>query len=50
MKVNGLEGLTILLRRLCYPNRLFDLVKLFGRDISSLSRICNWMLDWIFNN
>ena len=30
IKWTGEEGLCILLRRLCYPNRLADLVPLFG--------------------
>ena len=33
----GMEALMILLRRLAYPNRLSDLVQLFGRRKSELS-------------
>jgi len=44
----GLEGLCILLRRLAYPNRLFDLVRIFHRDISSLSRIIYWTLNFVY--
>ncbi len=43
----GIEGMCILLRRFCYPNRLTDLVKLFKRDATVLSRICNWMTKFI---
>ena len=37
----GMEALMILLRRLVYPNRLCDLVPLFGRSESELSLIFN---------
>ena len=46
----GLEGLCILLRRLSYPNRLYDLVKTFQRDVSALSRIILWTLNFIYEN
>ena len=39
--VTGMEGLLILLRRLTYPNRLCDLVKIFGHSQSELSLILN---------
>jgi len=45
----GQEGLCILLRRLSYPNRLTDLSKLFYRDATTISRIFNAMLKYIFN-
>ena len=35
----GMEALMIMLRRLTYPNRLCDLVALFGRKESELSMI-----------
>ena len=37
----GMEALMVLLRRLSYPNRLCDLVQLFGRSQSELSFIFN---------
>ena len=37
----GMEALMILLRRLAYPNRLGDLVKIFGRTKPELSLIFN---------
>ena len=40
-KATGMEALMILLRRLSYPNRLSDLVQLFGRSQSELSLIFN---------
>lgn len=46
----GIEGLCILLRRLAYPNRLFDLVTLFGLSIPYLSVIVNEVMKIIFNN
>ena len=44
----GEEGLCILLRRLAYPNRLCELVSLFGRHQTELSVIINVMLHEIF--
>ena len=44
LRWSGTEGLCILLRRLCYPNRLCDLVPLFGRHETELSVIVNVML------
>jgi hypothetical protein len=46
----GVEGLCILLRRLCYPNRLSDLVPMFHRDPGTISRIFNWMVNLIYNS
>ena len=43
----GDEGLCILLRRLTYPNRLCDLVPLFGRHQTELSVIINITLNEI---
>ena len=43
------EGLCILLRRLCYPNRLADLVPLFGRHRTELSHIINEMCNEIYH-
>ena len=40
-KVAGIEALMILLRRLAYPNRLSDLVTIFGRSEPELSLIFN---------
>ena len=33
---SGLDGLCLVLRRLSYPNRLFDLVPIFGRSVQEL--------------
>jgi len=40
----GMEALMILLRRVAYPNRWFDLVSLFGRSTSELSLIFHKVL------
>ena len=40
----GMEALMILLRRLSYPNRLSDLVQLFGRRKSELSLVFNMVM------
>ena len=40
-KATGLEALAVMLRRLAYPNRLCDLVPIFGRRESELSIIFN---------
>ena len=42
---SGAEGLCILLRRLAYPNRLCDLVPMFGQHCTELSVIINVMLN-----
>lgn len=44
-----LEGLCMLLRRLAYPNRLTDMVQMFGRSKSELSMVINSALDFVFN-
>ena len=40
-KATGIEALMIMLRRLAYPNRLCDLVPIFGRTKYELSLIFN---------
>ena len=40
----GMEALMILLRRFTYPNRLCDLVSLFGRSTSELGLIFHKVL------
>ena len=40
-KASGMEALLIMLRRLTYPNRWCDLVRLFGRAEPELSVIFN---------
>lgn len=45
--VPGDEALCILLRRLAYPNRLFDLEGIFGRHSSTLSSVANIIMGHI---
>ena len=47
---SGLEALCILLRRLAYPNRLVDLLPVFGRSKEELSMICNEALSHVYDN
>ncbi|XP_062571196.1 uncharacterized protein LOC134233231 [Saccostrea cucullata] len=44
---SGTEGLSILIRRLAYPNRLQDLSHIFGRSTAELSYIFNTVLNFI---
>ena len=44
IKWSGIEGLCAVLRRLAYPNRLLDIVPLFGRHKTELSVIINKMV------
>ena len=43
---SGMEGFLVLLRRLCYPNRLDNLCREFGSSKAALSLIFNKMLVW----
>eukprot|EP00117_Sycon_ciliatum_P040717 scpid79393/ scgid29877/ len=45
---SGIEGLCVLLRRLCYPNRLCDLEHFFGRPSSTLSIISNCVCLFVY--
>ena len=44
--VSGLEGLCILLRRLCYPCRYSDMIPRFGLPVPVLSMVSNDVLDF----
>ena len=46
---DGIEGFCILLRRLAYPCRYFDLIQRFARPIPELSLIANTVLEWIYD-
>ena len=48
-KVQDVESLCISLRRLTNPDRLSDLVHMFGRSVCELSRICNTVLSAIYD-
>ena len=43
-RVTSLDALCICLRRLSYPNRLIDLMAIFGNSEGSLSRIFNFLI------
>nr|CAH7713338.1 unnamed protein product [Callosobruchus chinensis] len=46
---NGVEGLCIFLRRLAYPNRLYDLERIFNRSSSAVSEIISYVNRHIYN-
>ena len=45
----GLEALCILLNRLAYPCRYFDMIQRFGRPVPELCMISNQIIDLIFD-
>ena len=47
--VAGLDALCVVLRRLAYPNKLVDLVPIFGRAKEEISIIFNTTIDIIYN-
>lgn len=47
---NGLEGLCMLLKRLAYPCRYFDMISTFARPVPELCMITNTVLDWMHDN
>lgn len=46
---DGLEGLCLLLKRLAYPCRYFDLMYFFARPLPEICMIFNTALDWIYS-
>ena len=46
----GLEALCILLKRLAYPVRYWDMVPRFGRSVPDLCKIYHLMLNHIYDN
>jgi hypothetical protein len=50
VKVSATEGLCIVLRRFAYPNRLSDLVEIFGCSVSAISSIVDTVVDHLFVN
>lgn len=48
-KISGEEAFIIFLCRLAYPNRLSHLVPVFGRSESYISRVVNFILDFLYN-
>ncbi len=49
LRWDAIEGLCLLLRHLCYPNRLVDIVPSFRRSVSECSIIVNYMLTEILS-
>jgi len=45
---NGLEGICMLLKRLAYPCRYFDMISTFARPVPERCMITNTVLDWIY--
>ena len=45
---DGIEGLCMLLKRMCYPCRYIDMVHLFARPVPVISMITNQVLDFIY--
>ncbi|KAE8884804.1 hypothetical protein PF003_g31133 [Phytophthora fragariae] len=50
VRVGGMEGLCIMLRRLAYPGRYGDLAVMFGRSPTALCLIFRYMVDLIHTN
>lgn len=48
-RASGLEGLCILLRRLAYPSRLADLLRVFGRSSPELSEIFLEVQEFVYS-
>ena len=47
LRIDFLEALCILLKRLAYPNRYSDMIPRFGRAVPQLSMVVNQMMDYI---
>lgn len=46
---DGLEGLCLVLKRLTYPCRYFDLMYTFARPVPELCMLSNTIFDWVYN-
>lgn len=49
-KCSGIEGLCLLLKRLTYPCRYYDMIHRFARPVPELCMLSNVVLDWIYEN
>jgi len=47
IKCHTEEALLILLQRLAFPTKFLDMVSIYNRDISALSKIFSWMNNYI---
>lgn len=45
-----MDALCIFLRRLAYPNRLSDCMRIFGRSVDELSRISNHVMHFLYDH
>ena len=50
LKVDGIDALSMLLKRFAYPCRYLDMIPRFERPVPQLSMICNKMLNMIYDN
>ena len=50
MLSEGLEGLCILLKRLAFPCRYYDMIYRFARPVPELCLIYNAVLRWVYEN
>ena len=48
VKVTGIEGLCILLKRYSYPNKYLDLISKFGRPVPQLCMISDHVMNFIY--
>ncbi|KAJ1397486.1 hypothetical protein B484DRAFT_301350, partial [Ochromonadaceae sp. CCMP2298] len=46
--VNGQEGMLVMLKFLAAPLRLIEAEQYFGWELTRLSRIKNWMLQFVY--
>ena len=49
LKVDGIEALSMFLKRFAYPCRYMNMIPRFGRPVPQLSIICNKTMDIIYN-
>lgn len=45
----GVTALAIFMARLATPSRYFDLAQAFGRDPSTIGRLCHWVQQWVYD-
>lgn len=45
---SGEHAFCVMLYRIAYPSRLFELQEIFGRDYSQVSRMFKWSIDYMY--
>ena len=50
LRATGVDALCMLLRRLSYPNRLVEHIRLFGRSDDEISRFCSHVAAHLYSN